>query len=273
MIIHQSDLSSFMRCPEQYRLSRTAPRESNSALAFGSVMHHALHVLERYHDLTAALDSFTYYWHPARISEICEPVPPDGWLPRQSYSELRVRGLEMLRRYHDLSRYDEHEVLALEYEFTVDIPGTPHQLAGTVDRLATRPHKRATVLCVDDWKTGKEQAHLRHNMQGTGYAMATTQRAFWDGFGVDADALHARFADAPRRFTWINLRTAKFQDGGFREQRDYARFAAAVTELARMIDAGIYPLNLSGETCTYCPFRSSCKGLPLPDDDADAGAP
>jgi hypothetical protein len=31
-----------------------------------------------------------------------------------------------------------------------------------------------------------------------------------------------------RRFTWINLRTINFQDGGWRGPPDYARFALAI---------------------------------------------
>lgn len=158
MLIHQSDLKSMNRCGEQHRRQLAGDRGHQlSATAFGSVMHHALHTLERHRDLALAINTFEHYWHPLNIDEICEPV--EVWIPRQSYSTLLAKGKETLKRYWDLKRFDDEEVLALEFPFVVPILGTTdpltgknHELAGTVDRLSLRYYKRQLHVCLDDWK-------------------------------------------------------------------------------------------------------------------------
>lgn len=291
MIFHQSDLSAWTRCPAEfgYRLAGL-PDKSNSAAAYGSVMHYALatYERERVKNIRAgmglkdavleayrkAIETFVYYWHPAHIEAICPPVPPDGWLPRQNFSELRQRGLDSIKSYVDLMRYDEHEVLASEYEFLVDIAGTtdlltgkPHQLAGSIDRLAARFYSRKLTLCIDDFKTGKEYRFLRHNLQFTAYCYATTRPEFWDGFEERADKLRERFEDAARRGTWINMRTFKLQDAGFRAAKDYERLKLAVSQIAMSIQNDIFPLSISGEACTYCSYRDICGSIGLADED------
>jgi hypothetical protein len=168
MIIHQSDLGAWSRCPAQFGYQRAGmPRKTTSALAYGSVMHHALHVLEDQvangtnliDALNIAIETFTTYWDPRNIEAICEKVAEDGWIRGQGYTELRMRGVAALRSYADLMRFEKMEVLGLEYSFMCPIENTwdeelgePHILAGTVDRLAARFHKRVETLCVDDYK-------------------------------------------------------------------------------------------------------------------------
>lgn len=288
MLIHQSDLAAWSRCPAMVGYKRAGlPDKQTSAAAFGSVMHHAIEVFERERytigfdaALQKALETFVFYWNPLNIEAITDPVENDGWLPRQGYSELRARGLDSLRKYADLIRFDDNELLATEYEFAVPIDGTwdddlgqPHVLAGSVDRLAARFYLRKLACCIDDWKTGKEQKFLRHNVQGTAYCYASTKREFWvgwlgqDGFGPDrGEELYARFMEAGRRFTWVNLRTFKTQDGGWRGPADYDRLAIAVEQMVASIKADIFPLSLSGENCKYCPYRAVCGVTGLPSD-------
>ena len=111
-------------------------------------MHHALEVLERaLHEhvpfeqaLRKSLETFAHYWSPLNIESVCTPVPADGWLPMQGYSVLRRKGLDTIRQYADLIRYDDNELLATEYPFIVPIVGTwdedendTHWLAGSID--------------------------------------------------------------------------------------------------------------------------------------------
>lgn len=264
------------RCMAQVGYARAGlPTQTNSAAAYGSIVHHAaLNVLERQlrekvpfeQALAAALETFAHYWAPANIEAICEPVPADGWLPRQGYSELRLKGLDTIRKYADLIRYDDNELLATEFSFIVPLEGTwddelgePHWLAGAVDRLAVRHYSRVPVLAIDDLKSGKEQPHLRHNQQFTAYCLASTTREFWvgargeDGFGEErGQELFERFQHAPRRGTWVNLRTIKFQDAGWRGPIDYERFKLAVQQFFALVAADVYPLSISGATCRYC---------------------
>lgn len=275
MLIHQSDLASFNRCPEQHRRQLEGQRgQALSATSYGSVMHHALHILERYRDVELAVNTFVHYWHPHHIEEIAAPV--EIWIMGQSFSKLRDQGVETIRRYWDLLSYRDEQVLALEYSFLIDLPGTvddqtgdPHQLAGTIDRLVARKYRGRWVLGIDDWKAGQKKIHLRHNLQGTGYALATTQLSFWtgapqhyvEGFGFLAGTdLWEKFAKIPRRFTWIAVRsvTPEWVDGGERTPQHYAKFRHAVDQYVKSRQAGIFPLNIEGAVCEYCSFRESC---------------
>ena len=274
MLIHQSDLKSMNRCGEQHRRQLNGEQGKQlSATAFGSVMHHALHTLERTRDLDLALNTFEHYWHPVNIDEICPPV--EEWIARQSFGGLRTKGLETIKRYWDLKRFDDEEILALEFPFVVPIEGTwdedlgrPHELAGTVDRLSLRHYYRKLHVCVDDWKTGKKPTYLKHNIQFTAYAYATTQPEFWDGneahmtdgFGLDRGLdLRVRLANAPRKGWWINVMGGPdWIDAGVRTQRDYTRFFHQVDQYVRARKAGIFQLNIEGQVCQFCPFRDDC---------------
>lgn len=288
-VYHQSDLASWARCAAQVGYKRAGlPDKTNSAAVYGSVMHHALQVLEReLHSSTPfevalrkSLETFAHFWMPINVEQICEPVPEDGWLPRQGYSELRVQGLDTIRKYAELIRFDKHELLATEFPFIVPLPGTwdeqlgePHWLAGSIDRLASRHFQRKLALCIDDYKTGREYEHLRYNLQFSGYALASLQREFWvgargeNGFGDRGEELFQRFEGAGRRGTWISLRKIKFVDAGWRGPIDYARFTLAIEQMHASIAADIFPLSISGSTCRYCSFRNSCGGVGLPDND------
>lgn len=168
MILHQSDLSALARCAAAYGYRRAGvPDTTNSAAVFGTVVHDVLHWLERERSLgrpfedcvQGATARFLYYWNPMNIEALTDPVPADGWLPRQGYSELRARGVSTIASYADLIRYDDHQLLAIEFGFMVPIEGTwddelgePHMLGGSVDRLAIRHYKRIQYLACDDWK-------------------------------------------------------------------------------------------------------------------------
>lgn len=285
--VHQSQISSWMRCPTAFMYERQGrPRRQLSATAWGSVIHHALETFERVRHteglthadaVDAAVSTFEYYWHPLNIAAICEPV--DEWLPRQDYSTLRRNGIDRIREYCTLMQLDESTLLATEYSFQVPIPNTwdedlgePHILAGTIDRLALRRYRSRPYLSVEDYKTGKDYQFLRHNLQFSAYCMATTQKEFWtgwrgeDGFGPDKGAdMHTRFTKYARRGMWINMRQNKQQDAGWRGPRDYQRFALAVEQITASMRADIYPLSLSGATCQYCEFAAICGGTGLPD--------
>jgi ATP-dependent helicase/DNAse subunit B len=295
LIVHQSDLSSWVRCPSAFMYSRQGqPGKQLSATAYGSVMHHALECFERLHRggsgsnseftdaVDAAVETFTHYWHPTNIDTICQPV--DTWLPRQGYAELRSRGINAIRTWAALTRYDDQVLLATEYSFQVPIDGTwdedtgePHILAGTIDRLAVRKEKRRPYLAVDDFKTGVQKKYLRHNVQFTAYCYATTKPEFWsgwrgeDGFGEQGAALYERFKPYARRGTWIDMKKVQPVNAGWRGPEDYRRFALAVEQITASMAADIYPLNLSGETCEYCEFKSICTGTGVPEN--DHGAP
>jgi hypothetical protein len=297
VIIHQSMLAAWARCPAAAGYQNAGlPRRVTSAMAYGTVMHHALLTLETRRAagdddpaaLAAAIEAFTFYWSPLNIAAIGEPVSPDGWLPRQSWADLALRGPEALTRYVHDAAGSRRTLLAAEYPFVVPLAGTfdaatglPHQLAGTVDRLALETWRGQPILVIGDYKTGAKPSYLRAHQQFTAYALASTCREFWtgtdggeDGFGsVDGGELYERFRPLARRGSWIDVSRGTEDDAGWRGQADYARFLVAVTQITESIAADIHPLNLIGDVCVTCEYTSVCAGVGVPGDDVGRPEP
>jgi len=306
MRLSASQLSAFERCPTQYRFERVEgrPGEALSATVYGTVTHHAVHTFERtVHELMdqgldiyaalerakqRALDTFDYYWHPKHLNEVAGVQQIDVWIGygayRDTYGLLRQKGFDAIEKYAEMWRADKHQLLSLEHPFEVPVVGTideitgePHTISGYVDRLGLRWKNRNPILDTDDWKTGRKKAYLRHHIGLTVYSYASTQVEFWKPFeaqGVSAEEMHERFAALPRHTVWYDLKNFDRCDGGYRSDRDYARLARAVSEMAKSVQAGIFPLRISGETCQYCPHRGYCPepGIGLPDEDEGAPA-
>lgn len=280
MIIRQSDLSAYARCARQakFKLDGT-PQAQLSATVYGTVMHHALQVMEERHyqghadALEQALATFAHYWHPDNLVGLTqpgdEPLRVDEWLPRQTYSGMLVSARAALRAHYDWMVNDTGELLALELPFLVQLPfdGGQHWLKGTVDRLSLRKVSSKRYLNLEDFKTGKQPTYLRYNVQFTAYGWASTQEDFWS-LWPDGNERWQRYQNLARRGTWIDMKhNGKRVDAGWRGPDDYRRLMVALQEYVRAVEAGVFPLSMSGENCTFCPFREPCAGVPLPDPD------
>lgn len=280
MRIRQSDLASWSRCAQQKHLQdeQRAGRlskdpEQLSPTAFGSVMHHALRVMEEWHlfgrpdPLGYARQTFEYYWDQDNIHLICPPVTI--WTPRETWTGLLRKGLALLDVYWEQLQRDVGKVLGLEVEFNLPlvIDGEEHLMHGTMDKLTLRRSGRSFIN-VEDFKTGREYIGLRWNLQFTIYTWATLQPAFWDAWGDEGPGLSARFANMPRRGTWIDVRGGiKRRDAGYRADLDWQRMKVALREYIRANKAEVYPLTLTGSVCRYCPFREGiCGGVPVPEE-------
>jgi RecB family exonuclease len=286
---------------ERARLDLTAPQpEQLSATAFGTVMHYALMLLEQLHhegDNTAcekAVATFEHYWHPDNIEKLTSGRITQ-WLPRQTYGSLRDRGRRSLRDYYKLLCKDEANLLALEYQFAVPIRvnGRTHTLTGTIDKLNVAFSYSKPYVEIRDFKTGRQPTYLRYNQQGSAYAYSTTRLEFWTGWDesgcdlfptFDGDTVgmlertfaahkfrlhHRHLVDHPeasRRFRWINMADLKNVDGGWRNEKDYARLKLALDAYVRANEAGVYSPTTTGEVCVYCAFRGVCGGVALPDE-------
>lgn len=288
MDIRQSDLAAYGRCAQQKHLYDQArlglvKRPANlSRTIYGTVVHHALHQMERGHAegqgeqaLQTALSTFAYYWVPENLPELAVEHPElvhgiDEWLPRDTYGGLRTKGLQALEDYWGLLLLDDSLLLGLEVPFRIPVDLDDlgvHHVTGTVDRVAVRKYLRKPYLSVEDFKTGKTPTYLRYNNQFTVYSWATTQREFWDPW-PDADERWQTYQPWARRGRWIDMRENKAKDAGWRGDQDYARMKVALHEYVRAVDAGIYPLTLTGETCLYCPFKKGiCGGVAVPEED------
>jgi hypothetical protein len=297
LTIRQSTLASYQRCPNQLRLKTVAADRGHrehvlSATAFGTVMHHAVQVLEQLtHEgnedaVERAVATFEYHWHPDVIGELV-PGGIDTWLPRQTRGGLLIRGRENLRFYGEVLSRDSGRLLALELPFHIPMgPLGPHDVVfhGTVDRLALRLYGTKPYLSIEDFKTGQKPTHLRHALQFTAYTWASVQPQFWQAWEPEnldllREPLRAKglalYDDGsglpiiPRRGRWIALRdTFGIHDAGWRTAADFARLHEAVGAYIAAVDADVYPLRVSGETCTYCPFMYSgeCGGVPYDKD-------
>jgi hypothetical protein len=288
MLIRQSDLSSYGRCAQEKHLKDLSkqgigPRPSNlSRTVFGTIMHHAVQVMETEHHagnpqaLAIAKSTFAYYWNPDNMPEMAAHHPElaygiDEWLPRDTYGGMRSKGLQALDDYFALLSTDDGKLLALELQFHVPIDlgeQGQHTLTGTIDRLEIRKYKLKPYLSLSDFKTGKQPPYLRYAAQWTVYSYASLQPEFWTPWGDEADEWYQRTKDWARRGRWIDLRLNKVVDAGWRSQQDYDRLHVALREYVRAVEADIYPLTLTGETCTWCQYRNTCGGVPVPDEES-----
>lgn len=282
-LIRQSDLAAYSRCPQQKKLGDLTKAgalgkpEQLSMTAYGSVMHHAVSVLERLNAegrpdaLERAHATFDYYWNPANINAICEPVTI--WAARQTYAGMTKKGHLTLDLYAQFLAKDRSKLLALEVEFNLPftLDGVGHVFHGTMDRLSLRKLSGQSYVNVEDYKSGQLQDHLRWNVQFTGYCWATTQRTFWtNAWGEDdGGPLFGQLRLLARRGTWVSLKNGvDHKDAGWRGPQDYDRFWVAVREYIRAVDADIYPLSLTGAVCFYCRYREGiCGGVAVPDED------
>lgn len=282
MRLSASQLGSWARCPRQFAYERLEhkPGRLLSATAFGTVMHHALHAAERAitegktmaEAKVIADDTFEFYWHPQHIEALTDG-PIEEWIQGHTFASLLARGRATLTAYFNQRVDDDLRVLSLEHPFEVPVVGTQHTISGYVDKLGERKKSRNWILEFEDYKSGKRQYHLRQNLQLTVYAYASTQIGFWEPFremGYDPEQLWEGYMEWPRHVVWFDLdgADAKPLDGGYRGERDYDRLATACNEMARSIEAGIFPLRITGDTCQWCPHRTYCPdGSGLAEDD------
>lgn len=158
----------------------------------------------------------------------------------------------MLVRYDELAPW-EGEVIGTEIKF--EVPLGTHTLRGIIDKLTAHPGKR--MLKVVDYKTGSYVPEkLKYNVQFTSYCYATERPEFWAALGRPDDFY--RYAGWSRMGEWFHARNTKVFNTGYRGALDYQRLLLMADETERSIEAEIFPIDYSGETCGYCPFVDRC---------------
>jgi hypothetical protein len=220
---------------------------SGSLTVLGSVWHYAVDVYETLQgDLETALATFDYYWsHPWELG-----YHIDFYHRRTTHESLRKRGRAMLVRYDELAPW-EGSIIGTEVDFAVPL-GT-HMLTGTIDKVIK--HHRA--IEVVDYKTGSYVPEkLKYNVQFTAYCYATERPEFWEALG-QPDDFYA-YAGWVRQGKWFHARNTKVFNAGTRGSRDYQQLLLMADEMERSIEANIFPVDYSGETCGYCPFVETC---------------
>lgn len=260
MQVRQSELKAFANCPRQFfyaSVAKLGEEEVGSLTTLGSVWHYAVDVYENFnHDIDLAIRTFLYYWE--NYHELGLKI--DYWHRRTTYEGLKRRGVEMLQRYHEMAPWSGGTLIGTEIHFSVPIG--EHTLNGTIDKLAFRPGRK--VVEVTDFKTASHvPENLRENIQFTAYCYATLRQEFWSQIPGFEDGL-ARFDGWKRQGTWYHARNNKVFNAGYREEVDYQRLLLAVNEMAKAIEAKVFPLDISGETCGFCPFVNEVCGSEIP---------
>lgn len=259
MIVRQSGLKQFGNCAQQYFLSEVlgiGKELSGSLTVMGTVWHYAVEVYEEYdNDLDLAKRTFAWYWeHPEELGERV-----DFYHRSTTWQGLLERGLKMLDEYHELLPF-QGALVGTEIRF--EVPIGDHTLQGTIDKLWIREgQKRLEVV---DIKTGAHVPEkLRYNIQFTAYCYATMRPEFWANVTGFEDG-YTRFANYQRGGWWYHARNNKMWNAGDREALDYQRLYLAVTEMDKAVQADIYPLDIKGENCGYCPFVNDVCGSGIP---------
>lgn len=270
MRFRQSFLRQFMNCPLQAKFSHfdNLPGLQNAKASFGTCIHHALDLYNRTANLDVAINKFTEVWNNPELLG----VEPQVWPKYTTYGGLRQRGTEILREYHEKQRWETRTVVATEHRFLV--PFGKHELEGTVDLLEIKAGVRGKrALRVVDYKSNAKaptRIELLTNIQFTVYAYASCQPEFWFGNGAgfppvpQADGYFVdEIMKTPRRCVWYQLMQNKELDAGKRGDLDYLRLYRACNEIEKSIKAEVFVPDISGETCTFCPYVEPC-GLPIP---------
>jgi len=257
----QISQSSLKKCTRQFYYSKIlnlGGDQTGSLTALGSVWHFSVDVYEQYdHDIDLARRTFIRYWeNPDALG-----VHIDFWHKGTTKEGLRKRGLQMLDRYHELAPWRQGRMIGTEIKFVVPIGD--QELKGFIDKLWYRPgQKRIEVI---DFKTGSfVPRKLRHNIQFTAYCYATERPEFWENVPGFEDG-YERFKGWKRAGWWYHARNNKMFNAGGRGTEDYRRLSLAVGQLVEAVEKDVYPLDVSGENCGWCPYAESVCGSEVSD--------
>jgi CRISPR/Cas system-associated exonuclease Cas4 (RecB family) len=257
MRIRQSDIKTFQECALKWKFQHVdrAIRSQSSALSFGTVIHVAVEAMEVEDSLDVGVTKFTDMWD--NLGDY--GLEYEYLLPRNTHASYRELGLDILRNWWSLIKWDTDVVIAREHSFVVPI-GDGHELEGTPDKVAVRTIGSTEYLLIPDYKTSARKPtrnYLNHDLQFTAYAYATTQPEFWEGI-EDGMKLFEHFKDTPRAGEMVFLRTPERIFAGERNEVHYNRLRHAVNAIADSIDCGIFVPTITGESCQFCDFREPC---------------
>lgn len=256
-------LKRWMTCELQAKFAELdrLPQRQGSKATFGTAVHLALEHYNRTSDVDEAVKLFLDAWEdPGQVLG----TDIDVWNRYSTYGGLRQRGMEIIRAYHDRTRFEERTVIAAEHKFLV--PFGEHEFTGTLDLLALRKnHRGRELLCIEDFKTTTRRpntAELALDIQFTVYIYASLQPEFWFGNGEGYPAIYnaewwwETLKDIPRRGIWIQLwEGARDYDAGSRDDKDFGRLYRLCEQIERAITAKVFVPHI-GEACGLCDYAN-----------------
>lgn len=269
-----SRLQTAMNCQMQFKfkyIDKLPDDRGNAAAVYGQCVHLAL---EKYNsqetDVKGAIKLFADAWNKP---EKYNMMTPTIWAPRMSHAAYMKRGKDSIKAYAESISWRKREVVAVEHKFMV--PMGDYELTGYVDHLEiTKDKKGRRVLLVEDHKTSTRapsKTFLQGNIQFTVYDYATRQPEFWLGNGPDFPPMEQgewymeMTKDLPRLNMWHGVTIGKQISAGERDEKDFERLHLALQQIDKAIENDVFVLDISGETCGFCPYTVEC-GLPIHED-------
>lgn len=270
MRMSASKMKKWMECPlsAHFHYDLHLPSRQNAKASFGVCIHHALDLYNQTGNLDLAIDDFRKNWYaPEKLG-----VAPDHWPKMTDYAGLRDRGVEILRVFHENTKWDKREVIATEHPFLV--PFGRHQLTGFVDLVEIRRSgKGKNLLRIVDFKTSSKKptkAALMLDIQFSIYIYASMQKEFWTGYPGEPDFpglpngefQYESLKDMPRRAIWFHLWTQQELDAGDRGDDDFMRLYRLAHEIEKADAAQIHVPRI-GDACGLCDHQKAC-GIEIP---------
>lgn len=220
-----------------------------------------------------AVKTFEQMWgEPEKYG--MEPV--ETYPPRTSWKSYLKRGKESIAKYVESISWRDRQVIATEHKFLVKLGD--HELTGFVDHIEMTQDKKGNwVLMISDHKTAAKNPNatsLRYNVQISIYDLASRQKEFWIGNGPDYPGIEdgerwwELTKDLPRLNIWHAVSNGKEINAGERTQEDFERLHLALDQITKQVEADVYALDISGESCHFCPYKKECK-LPIKDEDPE----
>lgn len=265
MRLSASRMSTWMTCPLQakFQYIDRLPRGQNAAATFGICIHAALDLFTTTQDLDAAITLFKDMWtNPEKYG-----LKPDSWPKGTSFGSYMSKGLNALKEYHTQGRWMKGQLIATELRFLV--PFGEFELTGAVDKLDFIKDKTGhETVRITDFKTNARapyMGNLKLNIQFSIYDYASRQPEFWTGNGPDfpgipnGEWLYETSKDLHRQNSWYGVMQGRMYDAGERDMNDWMRLYRVAKEIEKAIEHEVFVPNISGDSCTFCPYIAPCK--------------
>lgn len=269
-----SKMQTWIKCPLQakFKYIDLLEDKQGAAATFGSCVHKAMEHYVIHHDVEVAVKIFKAAWHKPLRYGIPEP---QVWYKGQSFGGYMKAGEDAIRAFHQQARWKKTTFIATEHPFLVPF-GDDFELTGYVDLIeVSKDSKGQERLSLLDFKTSKKKpivSELRGNVQFTVYDYASTRPEFWLGSGdprfppmPNGDWWWTFTKDMPRQNLWYGLMQGQAWDAGERDQADFERLHRVASEIKRALEYEVFVPNLSGLSCSQCPYTKECR-LPFDPD-------
>lgn len=237
-----SKIGTFLQCGRKFRfryIDRVAASHKAAALSFGSAVHSTL---ETVHLQRAAGASLTPDAAAAlfRIDWASEQVDEVKFKDDESAADLAETGAQLVRMYTAANQ--NLEVLSTEVPFELPI-ADGITMRGVFDVLLAGDRIREMKTAARNYDAGTLQRHVQLSAYAWSYR-----------------ALHGRDA-VIEVVALLKLRSPRIETHEVtRSGAELSWFVGMVIEVARAIEAGVYPPNPSW-ACSDCEYAEQCRGM------------